>query len=93
MKPPGNTTLFVTRDGFETLNAYIESSVNKSGDHWVPIPAGGVVAGKAQDKGSGQITTSAFDSNFWEISVEVGAVVAGMKTKLVYHFGGVKRNK
>lgn len=96
IKPPGNTTLFVTRGGFESLNAYIEQEVNDSGDHWVPILGGGVVVTRVKDKASGVVDTQVYRTGYWEISVEVGGATAissgSVRSKVVYHFGGAERS-
>lgn len=97
LKPPGNTTLFVTVGGFQEMNAYIEQHVNASGDFWIPIPGGGTVVGVVGEKSTLTVDDEQFyPAGYWEISVEVGPSVAvGQGTArniLVYHFGAVAKS-
>ncbi|HKJ22754.1 MAG TPA: hypothetical protein VKA13_06665 [Gammaproteobacteria bacterium] len=97
LKPPGNTTLFVTVGGFQEMNAYIEQHADESGVFWIPIPGGGTVVGVLGDKSTLTVGDEQFyPTGYWEISVEVGPGVAvgqgTTRNKLVYHFGAVAKS-
>lgn len=95
IKPPANTTLFVTLGGFESLNAYIEEFVDESGDNWVPIPPGGVVVGRFYGKGSTVVDESksyVLEAGYWELKVDIGPAAGGARMKVVNHFGDAKKS-
>lgn len=101
IKPPANTTLFVTPGGFESMNAYIEQFVTKSGKAWIPIPGGGKVVSRKKDASGGANQTEIFDAGYWEIEVDVGGSVAmgrgpsgpmSYNSKVVFHFGDVSKS-
>lgn len=95
IKPPANSTYFVSLAGFQETNAWIEKNVTTSNKHAeVPILGGGVVVTYDNVTGTYAITKA----GKIKLSIGVGSSTdfmdskshtLNMKSKVVYHWGGV----
>lgn len=93
IKPPANTTLFVTLQGFQEINAWIEKNVPASVQHKaVPILGGGHLVTYHGATNSFTVTTA----GTMTLDIRVGAPTGfatergqpeTMQSKIVYHLG------